>query len=146
MDFSFGQLLLIFFALMVMQVIGTHWQVREYRRAVRRLHKLGNLGIGSRRRRLGPGNVVIIACDKEGRITGGEMMQGLTIFAHFHVIKDIAGKTIYSLKAEYLEMPEKRRNYYRGHIQALDALEARLVRATEEVEAEAGAEMPRVQA
>lgn len=73
-------------------------------------------------------------------------MQGLTIFAHFHVIKDIAGKTIYSLKAEYLEMPEKRRNYYRGHIQALDALEARLVRATEEVEAEAGAEMPGVQA
>ncbi|SFT50202.1 Glucitol operon activator protein (GutM) [Selenomonas sp. GACV-9] len=91
MDFSFGQLMMILFALMVMQVIGTHWQVREYRRAVRRLHKLGNLGIGSRRRRLGPGNVVIIACDNEGRITGGEMMQGMTIFAHFHALKDVAG-------------------------------------------------------
>lgn len=146
MDFSFGQLMLILFALMVMQVVGTHWQVREYRRAVRRLHKLGNLGIGSRRRRLGPGNVVIIACDKEGRITGGEMMQGMTIFAHFHALEDIAGKTIHSLKAEYLDMPPKRRSYYQGHIQALDALEARLVRAAEEVGAEAGADMPGVQA
>ena len=146
MDFSFGQLMLVLFGLMVMQVIGTHWQVREYRRAVRRLHKLGNLGIGSRRRRLGPGNVVIIACDNEGRITGGEMMQGMTIFAHVHILKDVAGKTIYSLKAEYLDMPQKRRNHYKGHIQALDALEARLVRAAEEAEEKAVTDMPEVQA
>jgi len=40
------------FLLFVIQVAGTHLQVREYKRAVREMHKLGNVGIGSRRRRL----------------------------------------------------------------------------------------------
>lgn len=114
------------FLLFVVQVIGTHLQVKEYRRAVKELHRLGNVGIGSRRRRLGPSNIVIIACDSAGEIRAGKMMQGMTILSRFRPIEGIAGRTIYDLHAEYAALPDKRRVHYKGHITALDALIARL--------------------
>lgn len=114
------------FLLFVVQVIGTHLQVKEYRRAVKELHRLGNVGIGSRRRRLGPSNIVIIACDSAGEIRAGKMMQGMTILSRFRPIEGIAGRTIYDLHAEYAALPDKRRAHYKGHITALDALIARL--------------------
>ena len=114
------------FLLFVVQVIGTHLQVKEYKRAVRELHKRGNVGIGSRRRKLGPSNIVVIACNSDGEILEGRMMQGMTILSRFRPIEGIAGRTIYELRDEYTALPEKRRVHYKGHIQALDALITRL--------------------
>ena len=114
------------FLLFVIQVVGTHLQVKEYKRAVREMHKLGNVGIGSRRRRLGPSNIVIIACNSAGEILDGRMMQGMTILSRFRPMPNIVGRTIYSLHEEYAALPEKRRAHYKGHIQALDALIMRL--------------------
>ena len=106
------------FLLFVVQVVGTHLQVKEY--------KLGNVGIGSRRRKLGPSNIVIIACNSDGEILDGRMMQGMTILSRFRPMEGIAGRTIYSLHEEYAALPDKRRAHYKGHITALDALIARL--------------------
>lgn len=119
-------LLGVLFLLFVIQVIGTHLQVKEYKRAVREMHKLGNVGIGSRRRKLGPSSIVVIACRSNGEILDGRIMQGMTILSRFRPMKGIAGRTIYDLQAEYEALPERRRAYYKGHIQALDALIARL--------------------
>ena len=94
------------FLLFVVQVIGTHLQVKEYKRAVRELHKRGNVGIGE--------------------ILEGRIMQGMTILSRFRPIEGIAGRTIYDLHAEYASLPEKRRVHYKGHLQALDALITRL--------------------
>jgi len=116
----------ILFILLVIQVIGTHIQVKQYRKAVSRLHKLGNIGIGAQRRKIGPGNIVIIACKNDGMITGGEMMEGITIFNRFKTLSDIAGKSIYDLKRDYMALPTKRQKIYKGHLQALEALELRL--------------------
>ncbi len=121
-----GTLFATLFFLMVLQVIGTHLQVREYRKAVHRLHAQGNIGIGSKRRRFGPGNIVIIACRSDGAITGAEIMEGISIFCRFKPVQGVVGKSIYELKAEYLSLSKKRQKYYRGHLQALDALELRL--------------------
>ena len=114
------------FMLFVIQVIGTHLQVKEYKRTVREMHKLGNVGIGSRRRKLGASNIVIIACNAAGEILDGRMMQGMTILSRFHPMEGITGRTIYDLRAEYGALPERRREHYKGHLQALDALIARL--------------------
>lgn len=124
-------LFLVFFLLMVLQAFGTYLQVRAYKKAVRRLHKTGNVGIGSKKGRLRPGNIVVIACDKEGVITGGEIMEGFTIFNGFRELTGIAGKTIYELREEYRRLPEKRQKIYKGHLQALDALHIRLESAQE---------------
>lgn len=125
----FGILIL----LMIMQLVGMRLQVRAYKRTVQRLHKLGNLGIGSMRGRFGPGHLVIIVCDKDGRILDGEIMEGMTIFSKFKKIQGIAGRTIYDLKQEYLALPKKQQKRHKGHIQALEALEARLSPPLEEV-------------
>ena len=116
----------ILFLLFVIQVIGTHLQVKEYKRAVHEMHKLGNVGIGSRRRRLGPSRIVVIACRSDGEILDGRMMQGMTILSRFRPMEGITGRTIYDLRAEYGALPERRRAHYKGHLQALDALIARL--------------------
>lgn len=131
-----GELFGILFLLMVMQVIGTHIQVKRYRRAVRRLHKLGNLGIGSKRRKLGPGRIVLIACDSEGRVAGGEVMEGLSIFASFKPIGGIVGRSIYELLEMYEAMEPKRRKAYQGHVQALEALKIRIEGRLEEADAD----------
>ena len=114
------------FLLFVIQVIGTHLQVKEYKRAVREMHKLGNVGIGARRRKLGPSNIVVIASNSAGVILDGRIMQGMTILSRFRPMADIVGRTIYDLHAEYAALPEKRRVHYKGHMQALDALMIRL--------------------
>ena len=112
--------------LTIFQLLGMRLQVKAYRDAVHRLHKLGNLGIGSMRGRFGPGHLVIIVCDGAGKIIDGEIMEGMTIFSRFKKLTGIVGKTIYELKDEYLALPEKLRKRHKGYIQALEALELRL--------------------
>lgn len=124
------------FVLMIVQLIGTHFQVKKYRRTVSKLHKLGNIGVGGKRGRFGPGSIVVIACKNDGTITGGEIMRGMTIFSGFNEIEGIVGKTIYDLKNEYLQLSEKQQKFYFGHIQALEILEKRLRNNVEEVTAE----------
>ena len=121
-DWNISDFLGVLLILMVMQVIGTHLQVKKYRKAVHKLHKLGNLGVGAKRGKLGGGNIVIIACKADGTVTGAEEMKGMTIFAGFNEIPDIIGKNIYNLKSEY-QIDEKK---YKAHLQAIEALEIRL--------------------
>lgn len=112
----------VFLILMIMQGIGTYLQVRKYRAAVSKLHKLGNIGVGAKRGKLGGGNIVIISCKGDGTITGGEEMKGMTIFAGFKEMPDIVGRNIYDLKIDYLTDEKK----YKAHLQAIEALEVRL--------------------
>ena len=112
----------VFLVLMIIQAIGTHLQVKKYRKAVSKLHKLGNLGVGAKRGRLGGGNIVIIACKGDGIITGAEEMKGMTIFAGFKEMPEFIGRTIYDLKLDYLVDEKKNKAY----LQAIEALEARL--------------------
>jgi len=112
--------------LMVIQALGTYIQVQQYKKSVRRVHKFGNVGIGSKKGKFTPGNIVVIACNRDGVITAGEIMQGYTVFNGFKEIMDIVGKSIYELQAEYMAMPESKQKFYKAHIQALDALNIRL--------------------
>ena len=47
MTMDFTMLFVCLFVFMVIQATGTYVQVRQYKKAVRRLHKKGNVGIGS---------------------------------------------------------------------------------------------------
>ena len=76
-------------------------------------------------------NIVIIACNSDGEILDGRMMQGMTILSRFRPMEDIVGRTIYRLHEEYTALPEKRRAHYKGHMQALEALMTRLQPAEE---------------
>ncbi len=119
MDFT--MLFVCLLAFMVIQALGTYVQVQQYKKAVRRLHKKGNIGIGSKRSRI-RNNIVIIACDNQGKIVDGELMEGLTVFTKFKQIPDIIGKDIFLLKEEYEALYKKEKKQFKGHLQAVEAL------------------------
>lgn len=124
-------LLLIVFFLIALQSVGGYLQIRDYQRSVRRLHTLGNVGIGQRRGRFLNGHVVIIACNSEGIITGAEVMDGIGVWARFHKVDSflqspLAGNRVsyFIEKTESFSKSQFKR--YRGYIRALEALDARL--------------------
>ena len=119
MDFT--MLFVCLLAFMVIQALGTYVQVQQYKKAVRRLHKKGNIGIGSKRSRI-RNNIVIIACDNQGKIVDGELMEGLTVFTKFKQIPDIIGKDIFLLKEEYEALSKKEKKQFKGNLQAVEAL------------------------
>ncbi|MCI8566317.1 MAG: transcriptional regulator [Lachnospiraceae bacterium] len=122
---------LVVFALFVMQSIGGVIQIKDYRRAVRRIHKYGNVGIGQKRGHFFSSYLVLIACDGEGIITQAEILDGATILSKFHPLKkllgrELAGASIYDYLEEFLMMDKKQKKRYKGYIQAMEALSMRL--------------------
>jgi DNA-binding transcriptional regulator of glucitol operon len=116
----------------IIQSLGSVWQVKNYQKAIRRVHKFGNVGFGQKRAGLRAGYIIMIACDGEGTITGGEIMQGMTFVARFKpwtrfLGKDVIGRSIYELLDELEQFDKKKqKKLYKGYIDALEALEKRL--------------------
>ena len=76
--------LLIILIMIVLQSIGGYLQIQDYRKAVRRMRHLGNLGMGQKRGKLLNGHVAIVACDSNGIITGCEVLDGIGVLSRFH--------------------------------------------------------------
>ncbi len=124
-------LLLIVLGLLIMQSLGGVLQIKSYQRAVRRVHQLGNVGMGQRRGKFFDGHIAIIACDNDGIITGAEVLDGPGLWSRFHPVdsflgQPLVGSSIYDLLklTESLEKKEWKR--WQGYIRALEALEVRL--------------------
>lgn len=122
-------------ALFVMQAAGSYFQIQDYKKAVRRVHRLGNVGVGQQKG-FG-GKLVLVACDGQGFITGAETMEGITIFARFRprtkvLDRPLKGAHIEDLLTDLRAMEPKRRKRFKGWQQALEALERRLYPVTDE--------------
>ncbi len=134
-----SMMLLGVFLLFVLQALGGVVQIQNYRKAIRRVHKLGNVGFGQKRGGFRAGYIVMIACDKEGVITGGEIMQGISCLARFKPWKtflgrEVMGKSIYEFLEETRSFDKKQKKRYKGYINALEALDQRLNQQAEESE------------
>ena len=130
--------LLIILILIVVQSIGGFLQIKDYQRAVRRMHQLGNVGLGQRRPNLFggdpgilSGHVAIIACDNDGIITGAEVMDGIGVWSRFHPVNTFMGQPLigssvftFLTLAEGLDKKAWKRK--QGYFRALEALEVRL--------------------
>ena len=124
-------LLLIILALLILQSLGGILQIQNYRKAVRRVHQLGNVGMGQKRGKFMDGHVAIIACDSEGIITGAEVLDGVGVWSRFHPVNDFMGRPLIGSSVfDLLEMTEsldkKEWKRWQGYIRALEALEVRL--------------------
>ena len=130
-------MLLIVFALFVLQAVGGVFQILNYKKAIRRVHKFGNVGFGQKRGGLSAGYIVMIACDQEGTITGGEIMKGFSFLARFKPWKnflgrEVIGESIYSYLDELHQMDKRKKKRYKGYTNALEALDQRLDRQEED--------------
>mgnify|MGYP001025129504 CR=1 FL=1 len=122
---------MILFALFAMQAVGGYFQIQDYKKAIRRVHKLGNVGIGQKRGGLFNGYLVLIACNADGVITGAEIMDGLTFMAKFRRCESVmgyqlTGTNIAELLAIFRTLDKKQTKHMKGYIQAAEALEMRL--------------------
>lgn len=128
------EMLLIFliaFALFLMQAVGGYFQIKDYKKAIRRVHKLGNVGIGQKKGGFFSGYLVLIACDSRGVITGAERMQGLTFLTKFKPVDEVMGHRlrgthIEEMLALFHTLDKRHQKQMKGYIQALEALELRL--------------------
>ena len=133
------ELLLIFgiaLALLLMQSIGGYFQIKDYKKAVRRMHKLGNVGFGQTRGGFFSGSLVLIACDRNGIITGAEVMEGMTFLTHFKPKESVLdwqlqGSSIDEILDKFSTLAEKKRKRYKGYTQAIEALRMRLKQEAE---------------
>jgi DNA-binding transcriptional regulator of glucitol operon len=124
-------LLLIILGLLILQSVGGVMQIQDYRKAVRRIHKLGNVGMGQRRGRFFDGHVAIIACDNEGIVTGAEVMDGAGAWSRFHPVdsflgQPLVGSSVFDLLKLTEGLDKKEWKRWQGYIRALEALEVRL--------------------
>ena len=124
-------LLLIVLALLILQSLGGVLQIKDYQRAVRRMHKLGNVGLGQKRGRFLNGHVAIIACNDEGIITGAEVMDGIGVLSRFHkkesfMGEPLVGNSIYTFLDKAAALDKKEWKRWQGYFRAFEALEVRL--------------------
>ena len=111
-------LFIFVFVLFLMQSLGGVFQIRNFKKSIRRVHNLGNVGIGQKRGRFFNGYLVILACDNNRIITGCEVMDGKTFLAKCHPIdtligKKLAGVSIDSFLEDFRSMDEKEQNIRR---------------------------------
>lgn len=124
-------LFLVILVLLVVQSIGGFLQIQDYRMAVRRMHRLGNVGIGQKRGKLLNGHIALIACNSEGIITGAEVMDGIGVWSRFHKVdsfrgKKLIGSSIFPFLAMTEGFSKKERKSWQGYVRALEALEVRI--------------------
>ncbi len=114
-----------------LQSLGGYFQIKDYRRAVRRLHKRGNVGVGQKKGGFLNGHLVLISCDGDGIINGAEVLDGLSFLAKFKPREDLLGKPfigthIHEFQELFNSFDKRQSKRYKGYVQAIDALDMRL--------------------
>lgn len=138
---AISKVLLVIFAAFLLQALGGYYQVKNYRKTVREIHKLGNVGIGQKKGKFFNGNIVMVAADREGVIQGAMILDGISFLAKFHSVdelfgKKLAGDSIYTFLEITDGFDKKTRKKYMGWVRALEALRMRLDAASDEEEEE----------
>ncbi len=126
-----SKVLFVVFAAFLLQALGGYYQIKNYRKTVREIHRLGNVGIGQKKGKFFNGNIVMIAADSEGIIKGVMILDGISFLAKFHPVeelfeKKLVGNSIYTFLEITDEFDKKMRKKYLGWVRALEALRMRL--------------------
>lgn len=128
---AISKILLVIFAAFLLQALGGYYQIKNYRKTVREIHKLGNVGIGQKKGRFFNGNIVMVAADNDGIIKGVMILDGISFLAKFHPVdelfeKKLVGSSIYTFLEITDEFDKKMRKKYLGWVRAFEALRMRL--------------------
>ena len=88
------------FVLMIFNSLLTYKQAKNFSVSFNDVHKYGNVSVGKDKQYFVYGVIVILACDNNGLVTKGQMMNGFSVFARFKPFDDLVGKSIYEIKSE----------------------------------------------
>ncbi|GHV75976.1 hypothetical protein AGMMS49942_07970 [Spirochaetia bacterium] len=117
MRFDLGSrelLFLIIFSLLALQMLLSLIQVRQYQNAVRKLRGQGILGIGQRRGKVRPGEILILVYNpREDRVVSAQSMRGYTVFAHFKEISEYRDRSLEEMRTIGIEKDGQEMRFYR---------------------------------
>lgn len=94
-------LVVIFAVLWTLQIAGTAWQMRHYRRVLARISsqwREGTAGVGNARGRIGRGIILIIVVGRDGLVREALAMRGRTVFATFKPFPELVGQALDDLR------------------------------------------------
>lgn len=103
-----SSLLLLLACLWLLQVVGTVFQMRHYRRVlggITRARNSGYVGTGNARARFGRGVVAILVSDEEGVVREALRMRGFSVFARFGEASELVGLEVEELRDEGRDGP-----------------------------------------
>lgn len=123
------KMVLVVFGLIFVQGLFTFAQVKNYNKKIREMKQYGMVGIGIRKGRITPGNIILLAVDKKGTVIRCERMQGFSVFARFKEVHELAGVGMEELKEKVLcNLKYNKKGIAKPDplLQAIEGLEARL--------------------
>ncbi|CUH96445.1 hypothetical protein P22_2535 [Propionispora sp. 2/2-37] len=118
--------MLIIFCFYVLQMVLTYFQVKNLRKTLAESRGKGIVGMGSKKRKLSAGNVVILISNEAGHIIEGRMMQGITVLARFREIANIKGHTVTELKEKILSQSAKKQD--KAMLEAIEQIEKQIAK------------------
>lgn len=89
------RLVVIFFALFIVQGIMSYFQIKNYRKNSVEMRRAGSMLVGQAKGGLKAGCIVMMSLDSEGNIVETRAMLGRTVLHKFKVIHDFDGKNVY---------------------------------------------------
>ncbi len=103
-----GYLILALALVWILQIVGTYFQMRHYRRVlggITREETEGYVGVGNAKAQFGKGVILILVVDENDVVKRALRMRGMTIFARFKEAPDLVGIKIDELRNEEREGP-----------------------------------------
>ncbi|MBW4034756.1 MAG: transcriptional regulator [Proteobacteria bacterium] len=94
-------LIAVFAVLWILQIAGTAWQMRHYKRVLGRIStrfRDGFAGVGNARGRIGKGIILILVIDADDVVREALAMRGRTVFAKFRPVDDLVGTSLGDLR------------------------------------------------
>ncbi len=98
-----GYLILVLALLWALQIVGTFFQMRHYRRVlggITREETEGYVGVGNAKARFGKGVILILVVGENDVVKRALRMRGMTIFARFDDAPELVGMRIDELRDE----------------------------------------------
>lgn len=114
------------FGMYVLQMALTYFQIKNLKRTLSESRSKGIMGMGSKKRKLTAGNIVILVSNDAGNIIEGRMMKGFSVMARFKDIANINGRNIADLKQKVLDAPGKHKDV--AMLQAIEQIENQLAK------------------
>lgn len=92
-----GRLLFFIFLALILQGVFTYFQMKDFRQNAAQLRKVGRIGAGTVKRRLGAGSIVLFAADTNEIVVDGRILQGISVFAKFQPYTQYNGSKLINI-------------------------------------------------
>lgn len=113
-------LMVIFVISWILQGVLTYFQIRNYKDRMSTLGKVGYLGIGRMKKKLGRGRILLLVSNEYGEIIKAEEMRGVSVFTRFKEKDELIGYKIdelgKNLSGDFKEVVEEAVESIRGQL------------------------------